>query len=334
MKHYDFTNDPEKKGDDAVSIGRVKKRKLDLVPRLICLLIALFIWSYMVNLNDTGATDTMTLKVEIVGVEELKNNSNMIIYGLNRDSITVNVKGSQRDLRSYGISDYKAIVDVSRLDEVGMHNLPVSIQTPSGSSITVTGAEPSGVTLFSDINAKKSVRLDVVQGDMITLSSYTYDIIKDVDYIEITGPGAMLDSIDSARYTVSGEFYSSKTFSGYAPEFCDKNGDIITFEKDLIGYSTVGATIRVNVRTSKQIPVKVNLHGVGSNLTAHPDVSYLTIFGDPTALAQISEYTVNISAATPETEHIVRITSASFPDGVKLSNNLVTITITFSDNAG
>ena len=333
MKQYDFIRDPEKKGDAGITLERTSKRKLDIVPRIVCLLIAAFIWIYMVNLNDTDITSTMTLKINVVGAEELRADDNMLIYGLDKNTVTITVKGSNRDLRKYAETDYIASVDVSQLNSEGKHTLPINISTPAGSSITVVGADPQQVNLYSDYSVTKSVRFDVKPGAMTTVTTYTYDIEQSTYYIDVIGPRSMVDIIDSVQYHVDGEFYSSKSFSGFAVLFCDKNGDYVSFEEGAIFYSTADVTVKVNVTTQKSIPVVIKVTGIGGDLVANPELSYVTVFGDPMALAQVSEYTVYLTEAILGRNPEVTLSSDNLPEGVTVENEGESFTIFFEPKA-
>ena len=44
MKHYEFMKDPDKEGSEAVSVEHTRKRKHDIGPKIVCLLIAIIIW--------------------------------------------------------------------------------------------------------------------------------------------------------------------------------------------------------------------------------------------------------------------------------------------------
>ena len=156
MKQYDFVSDVDENGKESVSVAFAPKRKkIDVVPMIICFFIALLIWIYMINLNDTGMTATMTLPVTIEGVDELRANENMMIYGVDKTDVVITVKGSNRDLKKYTKADYRASVNVSDIDESGRHSLPINIIVPDGSTVTVDIASPAAITLLSDVARKQ-----------------------------------------------------------------------------------------------------------------------------------------------------------------------------------
>ena len=67
MKQKDFIKDAD---SDEIIISDVKKRKLDIVPRIICLIFAIFVWIYFVNINDSSVTATFKVKLDVSGTEK------------------------------------------------------------------------------------------------------------------------------------------------------------------------------------------------------------------------------------------------------------------------
>jgi len=329
VKRYNFTKDPERTGEDAISVGRTSRKRIDIVPRVICFIIALLIWIYMVNLNDTDVTATVTLQIDVVGTDVLRAEDNMLIYGIDKNTVTITVKGSNRDLKKYTEADYRATVDVSGLTNRGQHDLPIKIETPIDSSITVVSTEPSSVRLYSDYSLTKNVKFEVLRGNMTTVPTYVYSIEQSSDTIEITGPGSIVELIDSAKYRVEGEFYSSKSFSDFTLMFYDKNGDFVSTDSGTVAYSTSDVVVKVNVSTHKSIPIVVEVEGAGADLVPVPQRSYVTVHGDPTLIAQISEYKITLSEAVVGRVAEVTLTGDNLPEGITIEGEGDVITVQF-----
>ena len=329
MKKYDFTRNSDGIGNDTITVGRTSKKRLDIFPRIVCFIIALFIWIYMVNLNDTDVTSTVTLNIEVIGSETLKAEDNMLIYGIDKGTVNITVKGSNRDLKKYSKTDYRAVVDVSGLTNKGQHELPIKIETPTDSSITVVSTEPSSVKIYSDYSLTKNVKFEVVRGNMTTVPTYNYSVEQSADVIEISGPGSIIELIDTAKYVIEGEFYSSKSFSNFTLMFYDKNGDFVSTNNSIVAYSTSDVTVDVNVSTHKSIPVVVEVEGMGADLVPIPDRSYVTVNGDPTVIAQISEYRIVLSEAKVGRVAVVTVTGANLPEGITVDGEGEAITIQF-----
>ena len=149
MKQFDFMKDPDASGADSITVEHTPKRKLNLFPRLVCLFTALVIWIYMVNVNDPDMTETMTLTIELKGVETLEE-AGMMVYGLSERTVTVTVKGTNRDLKQFTEADYKATVEVGGINEVKDNiQLPINIIVPENSNISLE-QPPANLIAFSD----------------------------------------------------------------------------------------------------------------------------------------------------------------------------------------
>ncbi len=329
MKQFDFTKDPEKQGDDAITVGRTRKRKPDLLPRLVCLLIAFLLWIYLVNLNDTDVTSTVTLKLEIVGEEQLKN-ANMIFYGLEKNEVTVTLQGTQRDLKKYTKEDYRATIDVSNLTKSGRHTIPINIEVPNESKIIAhLDVKEQNVSVYTDILLSKEVPLIVVNGGLSGNPLHTKEIVQNVDQVQITGPASMLEKIYSVRYTVTGDFYTSRDFLGVALEFYDEKNDAVSFEPGTVTYSTADVKISVRVRETRLIDVLVKVEEADQNLIAIAEPAKVAVKCDPQM--QPFEYTVILSEGHAGQVQEKILLAESLPEGVTFEGDAPTVKIRFED---
>lgn len=337
MKQFEFMRDPDGKSGDGISISNGRKNKLDLIPRLVCIIVAIVIWLWTVNLNDTDITETMVIKIDYTGISELES-SGMMIYGMDKTEITVTIQGSNRDLRKYSGSEYSATVDVSRIKEMGQYTLPVSVNIPLNTSIKVIESEPLNVNLRADESVEKSVPFDVMIENGAT--NHSYNIEKSVSSIEIKGPKAVIDMIEYARFSVNGSLLSSldeREFHGDSNElpltFWDKNLNQIVVGGDIVTYSTENIDVTVNVIAMKEIPVVVSVTGSGSNLAAHVTPDKIRIYGAPSRLDKITQYTVVLKNAEVGKTYTYVLNGKELPDGVSFENEGATVTVNCTEAA-
>jgi YbbR domain-containing protein len=289
----------------------------------------------MVNVNDTDISSTMTLKVEIQGIDELQENENLLVYGMDKTEVSITVKGSNRDLVKFGESDYSATINVSEIKNAGKHSLPISVSTPTGSSITLVSSEIQKINLYTDYSSTKTVPFQVIDNDVFT-GVYTYNVESNADSMEITGPKSMIDKVANAQFHIpDAEYYSSKSFTGFSVMFCDKNGDYIAFEENTVRYSTTDMTVKVNVSTKMNIPVRVNVLESDPAIHALPSVEQITVIGDPMILApylqgtQKLEYIIEIAYAKLDETYTKTLSGEQLPEGITLENEGQSITVTF-----
>ena len=297
MKQHDFRAEVDEYGKTKIVVADApKRRKIDIVPMIVCFFIALFMWIYMINLNDTGVTATMTLPIEIEGIDELRANAGMMLYGVDKEEVVITVKGSNRDIKRFTQADYRASINVGDITQSGRHSRTVSISVPTGSTITVETKEHLSVNFYTDVNITKKVPFDFVQGNWITNPSYTYTIEKNADFVDVSGPKSIIDTIELARFRIPDDKYETGTnFSGFALSFLDKNGDSVTYDSNVVNYSTSNISVKVIVSTKKLIPLEIKLPEGVSGIHANPGVDSIYVQGDPYLLASVNKYTVTLS---------------------------------------
>lgn len=339
MKQYEFMKDTDENGNKTISVTDKPKRKLDLIPRFVCLLVALGVWLWMVNFNDVDMVQTMVLKVEFEGQGVLENND-MMMYGLDKKEVTVNIKGSNRDLRKYKAEDYRAVVDLSKIDEVGQYTLPINVTTPTGSSLSVAESEASNINFSVDFIAEKEVTFDVLVANLQESGqikySYEHAFAEDTDNIvTIKGPATFIDQISSARLNVDGSFAVSTdemVFSDFPLSFLDKNLNPIVIDSGAIEYSTEDFEVHVSAIAHKEVPVKVYVLGLGSNLIATPSIKAVEVWGAPSLIKYIGEYTIMLDRAEIGKDSIHMTSSAVVGDGLSVTEG-IQITVRFTEIA-
>ena len=337
MKQYEFVKDTDQNGVGTVSVSNSPKHKLDLIPRIVCLLIAVFVWLWMVNLNGTDVTETMILRIEVVGLDKLENDG-MMIYGMDKNEITVTIRGSNRDLKKYTSDAYNAVVDVSTIKEVGKHTLPLTINTPSDTSLTVVESEPLNVNVHADFNAIAEVSFDVLVENG-TLN-YSYTTYKNAQSIIIEGPKTVIDMIETARFSINGNLLASldeREFDGAMNEFpltfWDKNFNQVRVESGIITYSTENIDVKVDVIAQKEIPVRINIKGTGSDLVPHPSVGTVKISGKPSEIAKVNQLDVVIEGAEIGKTSTLTLTSDMLPGDVRFENEGMNVIVSFDESA-
>ena len=336
MKQCEFIKDTDENGNTSVSVSSKRRRRLDLIPRLICLFVALIIWLWMVNINDTDVTETMILKIEYAGLDMLEKGG-MMIYGMDKNEISVTVKGSNRDIKKHDAANYKAVVDVTSIKETGKYTLPLTVKTPDDVNVTVDSA-PLNLSLMVDVSHTKNVPFEVyvTPAPDSGLLKYSYEsiITDEVKEISITGPKSILDTIGSARFNVNGNFVSSSdemTFSDFPLSFMDKNLNEVD-TGNAVEYTTEDIEVNVKAIAHKNIPLKVNVSGEGSDLIPKLSQDSVDIWGVPSVVRNITDYTIKLKTAEVDKPATYNMTSDSFPKGVFV-NESIKITISFEESA-
>lgn len=296
MKKYDFMRDTEGDGAESVTLERKRRKKWDIGPRIVCLLFAVVIWFYMVNINDTEIEETKMMSIQIVGEEVMQTNSEMAIYGIDKKVVNVTVKGSNRDLRKYTAADYKVTVDVSGLDTPGDHTLQINVLPPDKSDIVIVSCEPSTVTVHIDNRIEKEVPLIVDYTSRTNrFDVLEYSTAQSASTIKIKGPKKVLEKIDIAVFEITGTLDRSSKYTDFGLCFYDsKNKEIFESEYEYIDYSTKDITVDLHAIMRMSVPIKVNVLGEGSNLVPVLDKEYISVYGDGAIMQKLQNLTYTI----------------------------------------
>lgn len=333
MKQYQFMKDTDENGNESVNVSYKPKRRLDLFARLMCLVVALVIWLWIANFNQTDVTETMVLKIDYVGLETLENDG-MMIYGMDKTEVTITVKGSNRDIKKHDPEDYSVVADVSGIDEAGAYTLPLTVKIPSDSGVTVESDSSLNISLLCDLSAEKYVGFDVLvsnsqEGGPI---SYTYESEQSEIDILIKGPKQIVDMINSARFNANGNFVANvdqMEYAGFPLVFLDKNLNEVN-DAGTIEYTTEEIVVNVSAIAHKSIPVEVKVLGTGTGLVKTISTDSVEIWGAPSVVREIKSYPIVITNAVAGMVKQHELTSEKLAEGVSVKESII-ITISFDE---
>ncbi len=334
MKQYEFMKDTDDNGNETVNVSYKPKRKLDLFARLVCLFIALVIWLWIVNFNQTDVTETMVLKIDYVGLEALEKDG-MMIYGMDKNEVTITIKGSNRDIRKHEASDYSVVADVSGIDETGVYTLPLTVKIPSDSGVTVESDSSLNVSLLCDISAEKMIGFDVlVSNDQSSgLINYSYESAQSENEILIKGPKQVIDMISSARFNANGNFVSNAdemTYFNFPLTFLDQNLNEVN-DGGTVEYSTEGMFVDVAAIAHKSITLKITAWNKdGEILATKQSADSIEIWGKPSIIRDINSYPIVIRNAVVGKTLQYDIVGDDIAKGVNVNEN-ANITISFEE---
>lgn len=311
--HDDFNVQGEKEG----------KKKLLIVPLIICIIVAFAIWLYVVNISTENYERTFTINAVMVrGADSLAEKSNMSVIEQPQEQITVTVSGLRTDVISLSSEDFESSVNVGDITEAGSHTLDVSVKVPA--NVTLVSVEPTAVKVSVDEIKTVSVPVE------ITFSSYTMDasysfgkVSADLDEILVKGPATVLDRILCARASLDlGVVTTSIEQKAELQLISEITGNPL--EQQYIKSITMmnsGVTVSIPVTATSFVPLNVNYadgfdRSVIKNIVISP--AQVKIEGDPKLLATINKLTIlTVSSAIPD--HVdIGLSDVSLPAGIRI----------------
>ena len=220
-----------------------KKRKLDIGARIVCLLIAFVIWIYMVNIHDTDTVETITLKIDVLGENALSANGDMMVYGMDKKTVVITVKGANRDLKEYSDTEYRATIDVSKISTTGPHTVDIVVKTPENSTITFVSAEPASVALIADYRVTRDIPIEteIIGAD----NKFVYTAECSHNVVNLSGPQGLIDRISVAVVEVGGNLSDGINKDVTTFKFYDVRHNLVDVKSD-VSYSTEGITVTIS----------------------------------------------------------------------------------------
>ncbi len=207
-----YNNDPEKIPEETVTaVGAEnaaaevqtepkKKRKLNIIPKIVCLLFAVLIWYYVMQVENPDYQQTFTgVKVNLVNRDELSNRGLYIFTGSNYIA-DITVSGKKSVISNYTSDDITINADVLKnYTSPGVVTVDLEVSLPSGLSLV---DQDNTISIFVDEKTSKKFTLEIDQSTKnsatVTDEYETGTIIADPAEITVKGPKTIIDTIDKA----------------------------------------------------------------------------------------------------------------------------------------
>ncbi|MBQ9428667.1 MAG: hypothetical protein IJU41_03880 [Clostridia bacterium] len=318
----------------AGELAKVKKRlsASDLVPRILCVVIALLIWLY-VGANDSTADYERIFSDVPISIENgaiLSGEQNLSVMGGFDRIASVTVSGRRSELLSYSISDISVSVDVGKITEAGNYTLPLSVTTPSG--CILKNYSPMTVEVYIDQIAAKTVpvkvgSLEYTLDSSLELGSPVFDTAA----VSVSGPSAAIAEAAYASVDLTlGKLTSGVTARG-ALVVCAENGQPIDNPYVTLAQSTVGVTVPVYAHKTLALTVGCKYGYLDdSNATVTVRPAAIAVRADPTLL----DGTDTVEIATIDEKTVGgdenKTVAITLPDGMENLSGESTATISIT----
>ena len=100
---------------------------------ILSLITSISLWVYVTGLESEEFKQTFRgVRVELVGVENLRNNKNLVITDLDTNTVTIELVGPRRIVAGLDASDIVAQVDVSKLSHSAYTSQTYYLSFPDG----------------------------------------------------------------------------------------------------------------------------------------------------------------------------------------------------------
>lgn len=290
------------------------------------LVLSLAIWIYVTSIETDEYKRTFReVRVELTGVDNLRNSSGMVITDLDTSYVTVSVSGPRRVVASLESSDLTAQINVSKLSQAAYTSQQYTVVFPDGvdtGGLTVSAKIPETVNFMVSKEVSKSIP---VRGSFNNEPAEGYVAetpIFEPSVITVSGPEVYIDSISYAWVTFGAENISSTYTENTGFILIDDNGEECSTVGIQVSDDIITATLPILL--TKEVPLTVNLIAGGgadeSNVRRRIEPASILLAGDSSILSTINTIVLD----TIDLTEFRTTFSDTIP--IKIDNELINLT--------
>ncbi len=266
-ENKNLPQEAEERQEGSITVKRNKTA--DFIAKIICLLLAFFLWYYAASL------ETVIFEEELTGIEvDIINRSEYSI--VTGDGITVDLllSGKRNDLRDATSSNVRAYVEIPEAITAGEHKLEVKYDIPGKLTLEKTSSEMITVYLDNTVTRMVEVRVNAFHYQLDRGELY----IERLPDISLTGPEQLINSVEYAVLNID---LNDRLLTGnlsYTGELslAGENGQEI--ENRNIRMGTTSATAKLSIYDEVDAPVLVKFkHGLVADSSYSLELSHRTI---------------------------------------------------------
>lgn len=293
---------------------------------IISLFASVLLWVYV----TTSRGDIIEVRIEnihivFIGEDTIREKEGLIVTELSNETISVNIKGTRRDISRLSANNIIASVDISKIATVGQHTSSLDITFPSivdNSTMSVVSTTPSTIT-FSI--AKENSKIIEVIGEFagtVAEGFVAKEPVIEPSTVMISGSDSDLRKVSYAKVLIQRDEVDKTLIFDSEYILCDAEGNEIDKADIYLGTEIVRITLPISA--TKEVPLTVDLvEGSGAtieNVKINCNPESIIIAGDAEILDGINK----ISLGTVDLSSFAFTFEESFK--IVLDNNITNVT--------
>lgn len=306
----------------------MSKAKGNWTAKLFALIIAIFLWSYVMSeVNPIRTTNYKNVNVTIINIASL-DKQGLVVMSPKSPTINVTVSGKKTDMDRFTPANIVAEVDLEGYSE-GETKLPINIKLQNtAANVKLENFEPKEILFKIDKVISKEVNVNIQTLGEIPEGYILEEVNKNIQNISIKGPRSLVNEVSEARALVDlTDRTSSGTSSLPVQLLNDEEEEVGGLEKDP-GIVDVEINISktmsldIELETINELPENINI----SDIQIYPTSVKVKGSGDFSQLKKIKTKAVDINSLIGKSSIEVEL---ALPDGLKLIDPKQKITISY-----
>lgn len=309
-------------------------KKYHIVMRFFSLLIAAFLWFYVIYQENPERSVTFAdVPVRLIGEETLRLRDDLVRTDTETPTVDVRLSGAV-SLLNLKAEDIIIRSDVSRITEPGTYTLSYDISAIDG--VAVSGRTPSEITVSFDRQVTLDLPVDVVYTGELHESLIADTAIVDPVTVRVTGIESEISSARYAQVTVDASSLASSFSGDLSYTVVDEEGEELSDNT----YEKLDDTVHVEIPVyrERELPLKVELlygnAALPSNSILTLSRDTVSVYGDIATVDALTELKIDTIDLSVQLGDFEKTYTLSLPDGVYLkdsANDTVTVHVGFVD---
>ena len=307
----------------------MSKVKGNWTVKLFALLIAIFLWSYVMSeVNPVRTTSYKDVNVTLTNISSL-DRQGLVVMSPKSPTINVTVSGNKTDMDRFTPANITAEIDLEGHSE-GEIKIPVNVKLQNTSSnIKLENFEPKEILFKIDKIISKEVNVNVQTLGELPEGYILEEVNKNIQNIVIKGPRTLVNEVSEARAIVDlTDKTNSSTSSLPVQLLNDEEQEVGGIEKDP-GIVDVELNISktmsldIELETINELPENININ----DIKIYPTNVQVKGSGDFSKFKKIKTKAVDINSLIGKSSIEVEL---ALPDGLKLIDPKQKVSISYS----
>ena len=307
----------------------MSKVKGNWTVKLFALLIAIFLWSYVMSeVNPVRTTSYKDVNVTLTNISSL-DRQGLVVMSPKSPTINVTISGNKTDMDRFTPANIIAEIDLEGHTE-GEIKIPVNVKLQNTSSnIKLENFEPKEILFKIDKIISKEVNVNVQTLGELPEGYILEEVNKNIQNIVIKGPRTLVNEVSEARAIVDlTDKTNSSTSSLPVQLLNDEEQEVGGIEKDP-GIVDVELNISktmsldIELETINELPENININ----DIKIYPTNVQVKGSGDFSKFKKIKTKAVDINSLIGKSSIEVEL---ALPDGLKLIDPKQKVSISYS----
>ncbi|MDO5036898.1 MAG: CdaR family protein [Tissierellia bacterium] len=291
----------------------------ELVRAIISIIIAFFLWAFVMSEVDPVITKTIyKVPIKFEGLETLREKE-YILNDLDGASVNVVVRGNRKTINSLSPEEISASVDLSNVIP-GAQSLKIEVKI-NQTQVSLVEADPARLAVEVDQTVTESFPLEVRYSGDLPEGYVLEEAVLNGDQVEVTGPKKLLDQIDKLVSNIKLTDRKESTLVTSPILVLDEEEKPI---KDQLSLDPVNSEVQLSIAKTASVPIEIKYSAdppadfMAERVSLSP--ANVSIIGDSTVIKKIKN--IETEAINPyrlmegQTEQVGLV----LPEGVRLVN--------------